>query len=82
MKKCPRCGLDGKSIPNLFTKDRSRADGYEVYCRFCCKEKRKIKWLKHSTEYNERKRDWYRKNRDRVLSRQKRNKIINLFKGQ
>jgi hypothetical protein len=58
-KVCPRCGEE-KTLTE-FTKDRSRLDGLEVYCRECKRiyqiyhsEKYREKITAHSREYNQR----------------------------
>lgn len=64
MKVCKRCGAE-KPI-EVFSKNKTRRDGLQDYCKVCNGEINK-QWLnQHREQYRQSQASWYKKNRDRL----------------
>lgn len=74
MLKCSRC----KNLKNecKFNKDRSKKRGYSSYCKVCKKERE----LETRYSINERRREYYHKNKERILKLQMMDRIKNADK--
>lgn len=74
LKKCTTCLLEKELA--LFTKDKSKSDGYYSKCKSCCVIKTQSFYDKHPGYKCEQDKNYYLENKDKIIVRQnKREKI-------
>ena len=71
-KTCKKCKVE-KEL-NLFYIDNRTKDGFQVYCKECFKEKRKISYLKNKENTLLTCKKWYENNKEKMLKYREDNK--------
>jgi hypothetical protein len=71
MKCCTTCNEEKEFI--LFTKDRSKSDGYYSKCKKCCSEKTKKFHKEHPGYKAAQDKKYYKKNKRTIINRQNKN---------
>lgn len=67
MKHCKKCKLTFDY--SNFSKDKRQKDGYFYYCKACCKEKDKERYIKNSDDLCQVAKEHYSKNKQKVKNR-------------
>lgn len=68
MKTCGRCAVD-KPLES-FSRDKTKADGLRTTCKVCKKETDRLYAKKKSSEISQKRKERYRKNKDKEYSKQ------------
>lgn len=74
MKTCMRCQVS-KALPEHFYKNRRKPDGYDIYCKACCKLQQSASYVKRESREpgitTRRNREWRTKNPEKALAYQR-----------
>ena len=60
MKRCKECKKEKEK--EKFWKDKRCLDGYQSYCKDCCKKQKRKSYLKNPAKYRQQVREWRKNN--------------------